>query len=841
MSFNKLLQHSISIALDGPLLRAVAGDLIGGAVNLIASPVYKAVHNHFTLSGQELGLALQDSFGRGVGAIGAELGGGPLRNMLRSKLEREIRSQIREVYFDPYATAQGLDDGQRHRLQNAIAAVCGQWLQARQRILSTDRFPEPDIASLFTATADTETSLLLAQIEATPGIEPVPDDVRAFFVASGVLDQTVFFFLRETLRRDERVERTLNALQQQGLQADLIALQRQQTEINQKMMQALQANDLAQINTLLPTLNQLKSATEHLEQMSIFAHRFGDWTVLLDTRLDTLEQNLRAGIGALGGEMHERFDALESMFEELMRTIASGGLGERIQARDELAVYSSDYIQRIEQAVQAFRNVPRYRARAANALGSVLAASGDDKRAEQSLQDALNHTTCDAERALAYHNLFFVYLRRGPGAYAKALDALNQAAELDISYSLWDRELYTVEELLGAGGMGCAFLASKLGGHRKVVLKTLWDSDPAAIQRFYQEAVTMAQCAGRYVVEPLHYGYADAARSKPYIEMEYIEGALDGDSWLIQHGPLSIKQGIQVGQQVAKGIAAAHAAGICHFDLKPSNLLLREQDGNIDVKIIDFGLSSQVLNLQKQLGASRFSGKSAFAQAVFGTLDYAPPEQQGDTRYGPPGPKSDLYAFGVTLYRLISGQSASKPHPRYLRQHEGLHDLIFDCLLDDPAERPESAEAVAAMLSSFSCPVTTPKPSALARQPSEPTAGFQDSLRDGGQGPALVYLPGGTFTMGDDNAPFSNESPAHSVTLDAFYIGQYPVTFGDYDYYCVATGWGKPDDEGWGRGARPVIHVNWDDARRYCEWLSEQTGYHYRLPTEAEWEYACRA
>ncbi|MCB1809777.1 MAG: hypothetical protein KDJ99_32815, partial [Candidatus Competibacteraceae bacterium] len=241
MSLSKLLQNSVSAVLDGPLLRAVAGDVIGEGISLVASPLYTTVRNHFTLSGKELGMALQDSFGRGVSAIGAELGGGPLRNLLRSKLEREIRGQIRTTYFDPYATTHGLDDERKRALQNAIALTCGQLVQARQRILSAEHFPEPDIAALFTAAADTESSMLLAQIEATLGIESLSDEVRAFFSSSGVLDQAVFFFLRETLRRDERVERTLNALQQQGIRADLAALQRQQAEINQTMLQAVQA------------------------------------------------------------------------------------------------------------------------------------------------------------------------------------------------------------------------------------------------------------------------------------------------------------------------------------------------------------------------------------------------------------------------------------------------------------------------------------------------------------------------------------------------------------------------------------------------------------------------
>jgi formylglycine-generating enzyme required for sulfatase activity len=67
------------------------------------------------------------------------------------------------------------------------------------------------------------------------------------------------------------------------------------------------------------------------------------------------------------------------------------------------------------------------------------------------------------------------------------------------------------------------------------------------------------------------------------------------------------------------------------------------------------------------------------------------------------------------------------------------------------------------------------------------------------------------------------------------------VTFAEYDRFAEATGREKPDDEGWGRGRRPVINVSWEDARDYAQWLAEQTDRPYRLPSEAEWEYAARA
>lgn len=120
---------------------------------------------------------------------------------------------------------------------------------------------------------------------------------------------------------------------------------------------------------------------------------------------------------------------------------------------------------------------------------------------------------------------------------------------------------------------------------------------------------------------------------------------------------------------------------------------------------------------------------------------------------------------------------------------------------------------------------------------------FRDALRDGGEGPEMTVIAAGKFTMGSDELEEGrndNEGPLHEVTIRAFAMGTTELTFADYDLCTAAAVSAEADDEGWGRGLRPVINISWNDAQRYATWLSQQTGKRYRLPSEAEWEYAAR-
>ncbi len=111
--------------------------------------------------------------------------------------------------------------------------------------------------------------------------------------------------------------------------------------------------------------------------------------------------------------------------------------------------------------------------------------------------------------------------------------------------------------------------------------------------------------------------------------------------------------------------------------------------------------------------------------------------------------------------------------------------------------------------------------------------------------PEMVVLPAGTFLMGSEEVgedQFDAELPQHKVTISRkFALARHPVTFNEYDYFCEETGRRLADDRGWGRGDHPVINVSYDDALSYSRWISEKTGRSYQLPSEAHWEYACRA
>lgn len=131
-------------------------------------------------------------------------------------------------------------------------------------------------------------------------------------------------------------------------------------------------------------------------------------------------------------------------------------------------------------------------------------------------------------------------------------------------------------------------------------------------------------------------------------------------------------------------------------------------------------------------------------------------------------------------------------------------------------------------------------PEITLRKTPVPGALFANALSSGGQGPEMVIVPEGSFSMGRNQV--NDATPVHTVRIsNPFAISKYEITFADYAKFTAATGRKLPNNSRWGKGSRPVINVSWEDANAYANWLKNSSGRKYRLPTEAEWEYIARA
>jgi formylglycine-generating enzyme required for sulfatase activity len=211
---------------------------------------------------------------------------------------------------------------------------------------------------------------------------------------------------------------------------------------------------------------------------------------------------------------------------------------------------------------------------------------------------------------------------------------------------------------------------------------------------------------------------------------------------------------------------------------------------------------------------------------------------------------------GAQVQPAQASAPAFDPRAAELALWQSVQDLGADGLKEYLSKYPAGmfSNAARIRIAALARPASASSPgqasSAAASSSARPgsaavTAVPRASYRDCSGCPEMVHLPGGHFLMGSpvgETRREDAEGPQHAVQLPAFSLGKYAVTFAEWDA-CAAEGGCKthPGDEGWGRGNRPVINVSWQDARQYTSWLSRKTGQRYRLPSEAEWEYAARA
>jgi eukaryotic-like serine/threonine-protein kinase len=275
---------------------------------------------------------------------------------------------------------------------------------------------------------------------------------------------------------------------------------------------------------------------------------------------------------------------------------------------------------------------------------------------------------------------------------------------------------YRIVERIGAGGMGTVYRAHDAALDRDVALKLLppaLAADPESRERFLREARAAASLDHPNVVTVHEVG--EGADSLPFLAMALYRGETLKER--LARGPLPVEQALAVAAGIARGLAAAHARGIVHRDVKPGNVFLPEDGG---VKLLDFGLAKVADHTVTRPGVTP------------GTVAYMSPEQ---LEGGPADHRSDLWALGVVLYEMLSGMRPFRGEKdrvvlhairheepedvRTLRPEapEGVARTVEGLLRKRPEERFQGAEAVVEALEGEALGSSAPRPVARARSP----------------------------------------------------------------------------------------------------------------------------
>ncbi|MFO0589446.1 MAG: protein kinase [Polyangiaceae bacterium] len=268
----------------------------------------------------------------------------------------------------------------------------------------------------------------------------------------------------------------------------------------------------------------------------------------------------------------------------------------------------------------------------------------------------------------------------------------------------WIGRRFERGELVGKGGAGSVYRAVDSSTGVTVALKVLVSDDPRTVERFEREARSLADLVHPHIVRYVDHGRTPEGEA--YLAMEWLEG--ESLAARLVRGALTLRESLDLGHAVADALASAHARGVVHRDVKPSNLFL-DQGVARDVRMLDFGLA-QVASASRVI---------THTGAVIGTPGYMAPEQARGDDAGRVDARADLFSLGAVLYECLTGKRAFEgvhmmallaqlllaetPRVRETLPQvpPALDDLVARLLAKDPDDRPASAAEVASALAAM--------------------------------------------------------------------------------------------------------------------------------------------
>ncbi len=567
-------------------------------------------------------------------------------------------------------------------------------------------------------------------------------------------------------------------------------------------------------------------------------------------------------IGEVVDATHAKVVRLEGLIEDLAQRnhIRPGDLGRLV-----VSINSASEQELLRRIRDEYRQLPPEQQKASHLLllGDSLNAAGLFALAQKSHEDAARRAAAEKQRDQLAEASFKEFRSACEQAlWAEAMPALLRAARLDPErFAPFPLERYAVQGILGSGGFGTVFLChDTLDEEEAVAIKAMHTADLGrSIQEVFREASTLKKLreAARGALQHVnaiigvrHWDFADGAKTRPYIVMDYFPG-VSLEEHLRCHGVFALPAALPLLRQLARGMKAAHQRGVWHRDLKPANVLLRKRDGGWEVKIIDFGLAVQEQAARYSV-ARPVEQRSRQERSYAGTWDYAPPEQRGKSS-DPVGPHSDVYSFGKTACEALL--LTNEPRISDLKKLPGvLAELLDRCIAAAVRARPSFEEILAVLenLIEQSDPVKQRQREETERRRREEEE--RQRLPERWTSPTLnapfVLVPAGSAWLGGGGGEPGTKQIAIPQT---FYLSTYPVTqaqwqvlMGNNPSYFSRHGTGKDSVKGISDVELihfPVEQISWEDVQEFLKKLNaqERNGeWWYRLPTEAEWEYTCR-